>query len=150
MPKIEIGVRPCAGIAPRAGMNTDWPHERAEPQLTFCHGPSRVGLSLSGDREAAPEGISRSSEDFCNSGMARGRLFRGVRLILDSGAVSPGRTAASFHCARSKRKLRTLSVLSQAPVILPCASRVNRIRLPLPLKRSAATGSNGMSFDFNE
>src|SRR5207244_12098154 len=25
-------------------------HERAEPQLTFCHGPSRVGLSWLGDR----------------------------------------------------------------------------------------------------
>src|SRR6478752_2559280 len=37
MGEIEIGVRPCAGIAPGAGMNTDRPHERAKPQLTFCH-----------------------------------------------------------------------------------------------------------------
>jgi len=35
--EIEIGVRPCAGIAPRARMDADRPHERAEPQLTFCH-----------------------------------------------------------------------------------------------------------------
>ena len=35
--EIEIGVRPCAGIAPCAGMNADRPHERAKPQLTFCH-----------------------------------------------------------------------------------------------------------------
>ncbi len=39
MPEIEIGVRPRAGIAPRPGMNRDRPHERAEPQLTFCHCP---------------------------------------------------------------------------------------------------------------
>src|SRR5882757_10566477 len=45
-----LPIWPCAGIAPRAGMNTDRPHERAEPQLTFCHGPSRVGLSWLGDR----------------------------------------------------------------------------------------------------
>src|ERR1700736_410338 len=38
MREIEIGVRPCAGIAPRAGMNADRPHERTEPQLTLCHG----------------------------------------------------------------------------------------------------------------
>ena len=37
MRKIEIGVRPGAGIAPRAGMNADRPHERAKPQLTFRH-----------------------------------------------------------------------------------------------------------------
>ena len=39
MREIEIGVRPGAGIAPRAGVNADRPHERAEPQLTFCHRP---------------------------------------------------------------------------------------------------------------
>ena len=39
MRKVEIGVRPRAGIAPRPGMNRDRPHERAEPQLTFCHRP---------------------------------------------------------------------------------------------------------------
>jgi hypothetical protein len=37
MRKIEISVRPRAGIAPRAGMNADRPHKSAEPQLTFCH-----------------------------------------------------------------------------------------------------------------
>ena len=46
MRKIEIGVRPRAGIAPRAGMNADRPHERAEPQLTFCHRPIPCWLSL--------------------------------------------------------------------------------------------------------
>ena len=37
--EIEIGVRPGAGIAPRAGVNADRPHERAELELTFCHCP---------------------------------------------------------------------------------------------------------------
>ena len=46
MREIEIGIRPCPGIAPRAGMNTDRPHERAEPQLTFCHRPIPCWLSL--------------------------------------------------------------------------------------------------------
>jgi hypothetical protein len=44
--EIEIGIRPCAGIAPRAGMNADRPHERTEPQLTFCHRPIPFWLSL--------------------------------------------------------------------------------------------------------
>ena len=44
--EIEIGIRPCAGIAPGAGMNTDRPHERTEPQLTFCHRPIPCWLSL--------------------------------------------------------------------------------------------------------
>src|ERR1019366_2790542 len=56
----------------------------------------------------------------------------------------------NLHGERSKRKLHTLNVLSNAPVILPRASRVNRIRLPLPLKRSVETGSNSISFDFSE
>jgi len=34
--EIEIGIRPGAGVAPRAGVNTDRPHERAELELTFC------------------------------------------------------------------------------------------------------------------
>ena len=46
MRKIEIGVRPGAGIAPRAGVNRDRPHERAEPQLTFCHWPIPCWLLL--------------------------------------------------------------------------------------------------------
>jgi hypothetical protein len=32
--EIEVGVRVGAGIAPRAGMDADRPHERAEAQLT--------------------------------------------------------------------------------------------------------------------
>ena len=31
--EIEVGVRPCAGIAPRAGMDGDRPHEGAEVEL---------------------------------------------------------------------------------------------------------------------
>ena len=37
MRKIEISVRPRAGIAPRPRMNADRPHKSAQPQLTFCH-----------------------------------------------------------------------------------------------------------------
>jgi len=44
MREIEIGVRPCAGIAPRTGVDTDRPHERAELELPFCHRPSRIGF----------------------------------------------------------------------------------------------------------
>src|SRR5437763_7991398 len=35
--EIEIGVRPGAGIAPRAGVNADRPHEGAEFELAFWH-----------------------------------------------------------------------------------------------------------------
>jgi hypothetical protein len=35
--EIEIGVRSGAGITPRAGVNTDRPHERAELELTLWH-----------------------------------------------------------------------------------------------------------------
>ena len=48
--EIEIGVRPRAGIAPRPGMNADRPHEGPEPQLTFCHGLSRVCCRCAEDR----------------------------------------------------------------------------------------------------
>src|SRR3954447_8846805 len=37
MGEVEIGIRPGAGIAPRAGVDADRPHERAELELTFCH-----------------------------------------------------------------------------------------------------------------
>ena len=37
MVKIEIGIRPRAGIAPRPGMNADRPHESTELELTLCH-----------------------------------------------------------------------------------------------------------------
>src|SRR5665213_2817102 len=66
MRKIEIGVGPRAGIAPRAGVNADRPHERAEPQLTFCHGPIPCWLWLARDRdEAAPRHRTRRRRLFC-------------------------------------------------------------------------------------
>jgi hypothetical protein len=44
MGEIEIGIRPGARIAPCAGMNADRPHERAELELTLCHGPIPLGF----------------------------------------------------------------------------------------------------------
>ena len=37
--EIEVGVGPGARIAPRAGVNGDRPHERAELELPLCHCP---------------------------------------------------------------------------------------------------------------
>src|SRR6185312_1843380 len=39
MREIEVRIRPGAGITPRAGVQADGAHERAELQLTLCHGP---------------------------------------------------------------------------------------------------------------
>ena len=39
MREIEVGVGPCARIAPRAGVNGDRPHKRAELELPLCHCP---------------------------------------------------------------------------------------------------------------
>src|SRR5579859_4989345 len=44
--EIEIGVGPGTGIAPRAGMNADRPHESAELELPLCHRPNPFWLSL--------------------------------------------------------------------------------------------------------
>ena len=40
--EIEIGIGPGAGIAPRAGVDGDRPHERAELELPLCHRPVSV------------------------------------------------------------------------------------------------------------
>src|ERR1700733_9953080 len=67
MRKIEIGVRPGAGIAPRPGVNRDRPHERAELELPFCHRPISISDVVAMEigmpwRKA----ITRSPEDYCN------------------------------------------------------------------------------------
>ena len=44
--EIEIGIGPGAGIAPRAGMNGNRPHERAELKLPLWHLPVPYWLLL--------------------------------------------------------------------------------------------------------
>src|ERR1700733_15038255 len=67
MGKIEIGVRPGAGIAPCPGMDADRPHECAELELPLRHCPISifdvVVLEIGMPWRKA---ITRSPEDYCN------------------------------------------------------------------------------------
>ena len=60
--EIEIGVRPGPGIAPRAGVQADRPHERAEFQLTWCHG--RIPKGLCSSEKIGIEARGAPSEDY--------------------------------------------------------------------------------------
>jgi hypothetical protein len=63
MRKIEIGIRPRAGIAPGAGVNANRPHERAEPELTFRHRPISVLVAVHFKTwEVAAPNTSRTNE----------------------------------------------------------------------------------------
>src|SRR3954452_6714772 len=72
MREVEVGVRPRAGIAPRAGVNADRAHECAELELTLRHLliPHRrhSGMRLFG---AGPESI-RSNGGYAFRARAEG------------------------------------------------------------------------------